>query len=47
MAEKCFLLHSFDQLEHTKEEFLEFCEQLKATEDIFIEHILVQSVDQI
>jgi hypothetical protein len=33
--QKRFLLHGFDPLEHTKQEFLEFCERLEATEDIF------------
>jgi hypothetical protein len=32
-----FLLHGFDPLEHTKQEFLEFCERLEATEDILEE----------
>jgi hypothetical protein len=37
---KCFLLHGFDPLEHTKQESLEFCDTwLEATEDIFEEHI--------
>jgi hypothetical protein len=36
--QKRFLLHGFDPLEHTKQEFLEFCERLEATEDIFEEH---------
>jgi hypothetical protein len=35
--QKQFLLHGFDPLEHTKQEFLEFCERLEATEDIFEE----------
>jgi hypothetical protein len=33
-----FLLQGFDPLEHSKQEFLEFCEQLEATEDVFEEH---------
>jgi hypothetical protein len=36
--QKRFLLHGFDPLEHTKQEFLEFCERLEATEDIFEDH---------
>jgi hypothetical protein len=28
--QNCFLLHGFDPLKHTKQEFLEFCEQLEA-----------------
>ena len=36
----CFLqqLQGFDPIEHSKQEFLEFCERLEATEDIFIEN---------
>jgi hypothetical protein len=33
--QKRFLLHGFDPLKHWKQEFLEFCEQLEATKDIF------------
>jgi hypothetical protein len=36
--QKRFLLHGFDPLEHMKQEFFEFYEQLKATEDIFEEY---------
>jgi hypothetical protein len=36
--QKRFLLQGFDPLEHSKQEFLEFCERLEATEDIFEEH---------
>jgi hypothetical protein len=35
--QKRFLLQGFDPLEHSKQEFLEFCERLEATEDIFEE----------
>jgi hypothetical protein len=35
--QKQFLLQGFDPIEHTKQEFLEFCERLEATEDIFAE----------
>jgi hypothetical protein len=35
--QKQFLLQGFDPIEHTKQEFLEFCERLEATEDIFTE----------
>jgi hypothetical protein len=36
--QKQFLLQGFDPIEHTKQEFLEFCERLEATEDIFVEN---------
>jgi hypothetical protein len=36
--QKCFLLHGFDPLQHTKYEFLEFCEQIETTVDIFEEY---------
>jgi hypothetical protein len=32
---KMLSVHGFDPLKHTKKEFLEFCERLKAAEDIF------------
>ena len=36
--QKQFLLQGLDPIEHSKQEFLEFCEQLEATEDIFVEN---------
>ena len=36
--QKQFLLQGFDPIEHTKQEFLEFCKRLEATEDIFVEN---------
>ena len=36
--QKQFLLQGFDPIEHSKQEFLEFCERLEATEDIFVEN---------
>jgi hypothetical protein len=35
--QKQFLLQGFDPIEHSKSEFLEFCERLEATEDIFVD----------
>ncbi len=37
--QKQFLLQGFDPIEHTKQEFLEFCKRLEATEDIFVENV--------
>lgn len=35
--QKQFLLQGFDPIDHSKQEFLEFCERLEATEDLLVE----------